>query len=177
MPIYDNDGTASYEIGKLFDNDGTASYQIGKVYDNDGTTNSLIYSAEQALADSSQMKISGSYIDGLTGSWNSASTVKWNCSGFNTLTFTVKYRYGGSFDSNANFKLQLVYSDGTKQDIINTSTSDYAYRTESKTVDMSGKTDAQKSTCYLNIYAQGYCGNWTNRWVGADAIATNVVAS
>lgn len=52
MPIYDNDGTANYQIGKLYDSDGTNKYQIGKVYDNDGTTNSLIYSAEvNALAD------------------------------------------------------------------------------------------------------------------------------
>lgn len=43
MAIYDNDGTANYEIGKLYDNDGTANHQIGKVYDFDGTVNSLIY--------------------------------------------------------------------------------------------------------------------------------------
>lgn len=43
MAIYDNDGTAKYEIGKLYDNDGTANHQIGKVYDFDGTANSLIY--------------------------------------------------------------------------------------------------------------------------------------
>ena len=46
MPIYDNDGTTNYEIGKLYDNDGTADHQIGKVYDNNGTANSLIYEAE-----------------------------------------------------------------------------------------------------------------------------------
>jgi len=46
MPIYDNDGSTNYQIGKLYDSDGTTSYQIGKVYDNDGTSNSLIYSAE-----------------------------------------------------------------------------------------------------------------------------------
>lgn len=46
MAIYDNDGTTSYEIGKVYDNDGTTNYQIGKVYDNNGTINSLIYNAE-----------------------------------------------------------------------------------------------------------------------------------
>lgn len=46
MPIYDNDGTANHEIGKLYDYNGSANTQIGKVYDNNGTTNSLIYSAE-----------------------------------------------------------------------------------------------------------------------------------
>ena len=47
MPIYDNNGTTSYEIGNLYDNDGTTSYQIGKVYDNNGTTSSLIYSSDE----------------------------------------------------------------------------------------------------------------------------------
>lgn len=47
MPIYDNDGTTKYQIGKVYDNDGTTKYQIGKVYDNDGTSNYLIYSAEE----------------------------------------------------------------------------------------------------------------------------------
>lgn len=49
MAIYDNDGTASYEIGKLYDNDGITDYQIGKVYDNDGTADSLIYTSEFEL--------------------------------------------------------------------------------------------------------------------------------
>lgn len=44
MPIYDNNGTTSQEIGKLYDNNGTTSSQISKVYDNNGTTSSLIYS-------------------------------------------------------------------------------------------------------------------------------------
>lgn len=46
MPIYDNDGTTSYEVGKVYDNDGTTSYQIGKVYDNDGTTSYLLYTSD-----------------------------------------------------------------------------------------------------------------------------------
>ncbi len=47
MAIYDNNGTASAEIGKLYDNNGTASVQISKVYDNNGTANSLLYSAAE----------------------------------------------------------------------------------------------------------------------------------
>lgn len=46
MPIYDNNGTTNYEIGKLYDNNGTTNYQIGKVYDNDGTASHLIYQAQ-----------------------------------------------------------------------------------------------------------------------------------
>lgn len=49
MPIYDNDGTANYEIGKVYDFDGTTDYQTGKVYDFDGTADYLIYSAEEQL--------------------------------------------------------------------------------------------------------------------------------
>ena len=44
MAIYDNDGTANFEIGKLFDNDSLSNQQIGKVYDFDGTASHLIYS-------------------------------------------------------------------------------------------------------------------------------------
>lgn len=45
MPIYDHDGTASREIGKLWDNDGTSSHQIGKAWDNDGTASHPLYSS------------------------------------------------------------------------------------------------------------------------------------
>lgn len=43
MPIYDNDGTTSREIGKLYDYNGTTSSQTKEVYDFDGTTSRLIY--------------------------------------------------------------------------------------------------------------------------------------
>lgn len=49
MPIYDHNGSATTEIGKLYDNNGSANTQIGKVYDNNGSANSLIYSAEEIL--------------------------------------------------------------------------------------------------------------------------------
>lgn len=65
MPIYDYDGTTTYQIGKLYDNDGSTNYQIGKVYDNDGTTNSLIYTAETSIfaGVSAQTAVaSGSYV-------------------------------------------------------------------------------------------------------------------
>lgn len=53
MPIYDNNGTTSYEIGKLYDHNGTSATQIGAVYDNNGTTSSLIYKAEEEVSVSS----------------------------------------------------------------------------------------------------------------------------
>lgn len=49
MPIYDNDGTTEYEIGKVYDYNGTTWNQIGKIYDNDGTTDTLIYNAEAVV--------------------------------------------------------------------------------------------------------------------------------
>ena len=49
MAVYDNNGTANAEIGKLYDDDGTTNYQIGKVYDNNGTTDSLVYNADFIL--------------------------------------------------------------------------------------------------------------------------------
>lgn len=49
MAVYDNNGTANAEIGKLYDNNGTTNSQIGKVYDNNGTTNSLIYEYNTVL--------------------------------------------------------------------------------------------------------------------------------
>ena len=47
MAIYDNNGTTSYEIGKIYDYDGTSHFQIGKVYDYDGTAHNLVYTAEE----------------------------------------------------------------------------------------------------------------------------------
>ena len=49
MAIYDNNGTANTENGKVYDNNGTTNSQIGKVYDNNGTTNSLLYSAVEPI--------------------------------------------------------------------------------------------------------------------------------
>ena len=64
MAIYENDGTANYEIGKLYDNDGTTSYQIGKVYDNNGTTNSLLYQDSLTVVDIANDVVNTSW------SWN-----------------------------------------------------------------------------------------------------------
>lgn len=68
MPIYDNDGTTNYQIGKLYDNDGTTSTQIGKVYDNNGTANTLIYSSDMTLFDA------GKTVE-YTGGWNTAISI------------------------------------------------------------------------------------------------------
>ena len=49
MAIYENDGTAIHELGRVLDHDGTANHRLAKVYDHDGTANHLIYSAEEWL--------------------------------------------------------------------------------------------------------------------------------
>lgn len=66
MPIYDYDGTALHQIGKVYDWDGTTSHQIGKVYDWDGTASSLIYSSEDVILDNSNYAtdITGGYVGG-----------------------------------------------------------------------------------------------------------------
>lgn len=81
MAIYDNDGTANYEIGKLYDNDGTANHQIGAVYDFDGTANALIYTAEQTVE---LLKRSA---DGTV-----STAVWWNTpvSGFSSVALTIE---------------------------------------------------------------------------------------
>ena len=66
MPIWDNNGTTSYVIGKLYDHNGTTMTQIGKVYDNNGTTASLIYTAEEPIFDPSQ---ADPYCTALSGGW------------------------------------------------------------------------------------------------------------
>lgn len=52
MPIYDDNGTTKYLIGKLYDDNDTTKYQTKYVYDNDGTTNRLIYAAEETFTKS-----------------------------------------------------------------------------------------------------------------------------
>lgn len=68
MPIYDNDGTANREIGKLYDYNGSANTQIGKVYDNNGTTNSLIYNYQSPTT---QVIFNGTnQVSAITGGWS-----------------------------------------------------------------------------------------------------------
>lgn len=114
MPVYDNDGTANREIGKLYDHNGTTSTQIGKVYDNNGTTNSLIYSAEEygwnygntGYAVSTRVVGNGSVNTGTFTAYANAPTVTsrsyalaWvtlNFTGYNTLTINYTY-YDGPY--------------------------------------------------------------------------------
>lgn len=67
MAIYDNNGTTSYEIGKLYDNDGTTSYQIGNAYDNDGTNSYLIYTAN--APETATILNYSDQVSGITGGW------------------------------------------------------------------------------------------------------------
>ena len=48
MAVYDYNGTAAAEIGKVYDNDGTAAVQIGEIYDSDGTAAMVLYTAGEA---------------------------------------------------------------------------------------------------------------------------------
>lgn len=79
MAIYDNDGTASREIGKLYDHNGSANTQIGKVYDNNGSANSLIYTStlpSTLMAGSSVAAEVGGWVQG-TEIWESTTWQWW----------------------------------------------------------------------------------------------------
>lgn len=64
MPIYDNNGTTSTEIGKIYDNNNATSTQIGEVYDNNNTTSTLIYTATPPY-----LYLNGDQYTGDTGGW------------------------------------------------------------------------------------------------------------
>lgn len=68
MAIFDNDGTALCEAGKMYDSDGTADYQIGKIYDNDGTADSLIYTADYVFFPSAYVSNKANWTDHGEGS-------------------------------------------------------------------------------------------------------------
>ena len=93
MAIYDNDGTANYEIGKVYDYDGTTSYQIGKVFDNNGTANSLIYSSELIL------------LNYATGNWTVTQTANGNVRHDATGLFS---EWRGDWDDNVVWTSELV---------------------------------------------------------------------
>ena len=103
MAIYDNNGTADYEISKMYDNDGTADYQTGKVYDNDGTADSLIYSASPEY-----LYNYGDECTDDTGGW---SVRKFNsyCNKVSKVSgddyVQIKYKWGGSDAGNASAQL------------------------------------------------------------------------
>ena len=51
MPIYDNNGSANTEIGKIYDNNGSVNTEIKEVYDNNGSVNTLIFWGKGRRAD------------------------------------------------------------------------------------------------------------------------------
>lgn len=71
MPIYDWNGSASTEIGKIYDWNLSANTQIGKVYDWNGTTCSLIYIDDLVIASGSTFSI-GYSLTKQNGSWLSS---------------------------------------------------------------------------------------------------------
>lgn len=95
MPIYDNDGTANREIGKLYDHNGSANTQIGKVYDNNGSANSLIYSSELILIGNNRTYTSGwSAIGGPYAGYGSVTD-----NGTNVLQYSTPTSWGNAAGS------------------------------------------------------------------------------
>lgn len=116
MAIYDKDGTADYEIGKLYDNDGTTYHQIGKVYDNDGAVNSLIYTSDTVIVpnivDYPQSAYSyyttdegGTYTYSVTESGATA-----RCDGNSSSGKDRKYGFALNFPTDGHKYLNITYS-------------------------------------------------------------------
>lgn len=174
MAIYDWNGSANSEIGVLYDWDGSANNQIKEVYDYDGSANHLIYNSELALSNSSQLSVNASGNPGYMEKWV-YSTVYWNCSGYNTLTFNLTYNFTFRVESSAKGRIFVVFGDGSTIDLINVSY-DVGQTTVAESVDMSSKTDSQKAQVYIGMQCGGACSDWTNKYYLGNAIAQNVVA-
>ena len=144
MPIYDNDGTTNYEIGKLYDNDGTTDHQIGKVYDNNGTTDYLIYSAEETIFSGVSFN-SGATLSGGDGGANMykaaySSEYSIDFSSWDTLTITGTVggvrTGGGSYNRGTYVQVQYSTDGGASWSHFTPSLFEaHIMSTESKTVD------------------------------------------
>ena len=177
MPIYDNDGTASFEIKTIYDNDGTVNTQIRYVYDNDGTASSLIYNAEQSygnllieFAAESPAFDSGSLL---------SYSANLDLRGYSKITFSV-------VDNDARVGFWIgsgtVYESATQGWRIYAAGAANAFYTSAKfgssvTVDISGLTEAQKNGIKFStefdwaistVTNSAFFGNWT---------ITNLIAS
>ena len=193
MPIYDNNGTTSYEIGTIYDNNGTTNTQIGYVYDNNGTTNSLIYQAWNGeLLDGSDgfSDVTGGWDatlytgntwmvdaevtdDGIaifsgSGTWHEIGTVnKVDVSSYSTITFTVSCP-NGCYTLNIHFGLYNNQSTVYNQGVTAVSESNYtntSTTTRTYTLDVSSLT----TSYYLALYC--YAGS------GYPATVTKIVMS
>ena len=173
MPIYDNDGTTSHEIGKLYDNNGSANAQIGKVYDNNGTTNSLIYSAEQSYANA-EITLSGQLLsDYYTQTWNSGS---YDFRGFSAVSFTpvnnnarVYFWTGGGQVYAYSSSWQLLDTNGTL-----IASGAFGSR---QTVNISNLSEARKQGMYfvgrLHVNISTVTGSaFSGSWTFADIVAS-----
>lgn len=105
MPIYDSNGSAHSEIGKIYDGNGSVNSPIQYVYDSNGSVNSLVYSAETPITawsfggygngDQGNLSISGSSIVFGTGSWRSNfgslawSSVPYSINTGNTIRYSM----------------------------------------------------------------------------------------
>ena len=174
MPIYDYDGTTSYELGKMYDYDGTTNHQIGKVYDNNGTTDRLIYSAEYVFfpnADTSNINNwdhTGSFgvtEDGITcyfssnGSGGSIPKYPVDFSKYKKLYITIASVNG---DGNNNFYIQWRRtSDNVIATQIVVDELDASERVKTHELNISAIND----TCYLRIRGDhGGGGKITRIW-------------
>ena len=148
MPIYDYDGTTTYEIGKVHDYDGTTTHQIGMVHDYDGTVAKLIYTAETVLQGGS---ISYNYCDTSTHNYTFCT---WNLSGINSVPITVTGSAYCVADSIRMF-LFLKFADGTTQNLF-AYYGGSGYSGGTYNVDLSSYSETQKTS--VSVCWQTYIG-------------------
>lgn len=96
MPIYDHDGSARTEIGKLYDYNGSAAAQIDKVYDYDGSANHLIYQSAVPFSVGSISATAKSNYSGHKGT-ASANSSSFTLNGHRTLSCTLTRSLGGNY--------------------------------------------------------------------------------
>lgn len=174
MPIYDNDGTTNYQIGKLYDNDGSTNYQIGKVYDNDGTTGYLIYTGEAILfpgtsdysggwstagVTSSNADVSDTHL-GANASYNATngkvySTQKISMDGFSKITFNVPY---------GNFAGQVIVGIASTTGVYTTGSAWTKYVQVTATGDWSIDVSSVTGSYYVivSVWTNEYVNPWIN---------------
>lgn len=158
MPIYDNNGTTTYQIGKVYDFNGTTTYQIGKVYDNNGTTTYQIYTAEEPMPDLEAPEVLNYFEYHATRSGTSQEG--WDLRGFERLTLEwqigVSMSWPNAYGVSSRTILYLRMADGALHEIgeasgnLFTAGSTYTGRDTSE-IDLTDFTEAQLADVHLHL--------------------------
>ena len=159
MPIYDNNGSASTQIGKLYDYNGSANTQIGKVYDNNGSASSLIYTSDIVFIGANSSYTSGwTTLSGLGGAYKGSLTASGNSMIQNTgqVSWT---NHGGAGNARTSAAIDLTSFSTLYFTVSNYSNASKGRVGFSTSAAPSGTTD-ELQLYALNRYVE-YTGNGT----------------